>query len=68
MHALLTNVVNHSLKKRLNVDSPTFTPASLSVSGTKSSGISPKAAHAAVFKPKGLSAGRPSQAALTFTR
>lgn len=68
INALLTNTVNHSLKKRLNVDSPNFTPASLSVSGTKSSGISPKAAHAAVFKPKSLSAGKPSQGASTYTR
>ncbi|KAI9816644.1 MAG: PAB-dependent poly(A)-specific ribonuclease subunit 3 [Thelocarpon impressellum] len=46
-----------SLKKRLNVDSPTFTPSSLaggsSRSGTpKNSAISPKAAGAAPFTPK----------------
>lgn len=49
-----------SLKKHLNVDSPSFTPSSLSVNGTtpsKSSGLSPKAAGAAPFKPKGLASG-----------
>lgn len=53
-----------SVKKRLNVDSPSFTPASLastslSVNGnsTKATGLSPKAASAAPFKPKGLGSG-----------
>ena len=59
---------DYSLKKRLNVDSPTFTPASLSVTGTKSTGISPKAAHAAIFKPKGIIAGSSFRCVLTFTR
>ena len=50
-----------STKRRLNVDSPSFTPAllnptSLSVNGstTKVTGLSPKAANAAPFQPKGL--------------
>ncbi|KAI9675632.1 MAG: PAB-dependent poly(A)-specific ribonuclease subunit 3 [Caeruleum heppii] len=50
-----------SLKRRLNVDSPTFTPSSLtsngSGSGVKSTTISPKAANAAPFTPKSSSAG-----------
>ena len=51
-------VVDDSAKKRLNVDSPSFTPATpvptLGVNGTqfKVSGLSPKAANAAPFKPK----------------
>lgn len=48
-----------SAKKRLNVDSPSFTPSSLAVNGqaSKPSGLSPKAANAAPFKPKGISSG-----------
>ena len=48
-----------SSKKRLNVDSPSFTPSSLAVNGqpSKSSGLSPKAAIAAPFKPKGIASG-----------
>lgn len=52
------------MKKRFNVDSPSFTPAAqngatLAVNGTptKALGLSPKAASAAPFKPKGLSSG-----------
>ena len=52
-------MVPFSIKKRLNVDSPSFTPtavASLAVNGAarKPLGLSPKAASAAPFKPKGL--------------
>lgn len=50
-----------SVKKRLNVDSPSFTPASLAVNDaqlpTKTAGLSPKTASAAPFKPKGLTSG-----------
>ncbi|KAI9783367.1 MAG: PAB-dependent poly(A)-specific ribonuclease subunit 3 [Geoglossum umbratile] len=55
-----------SLKKRLNVDSPTFTPTFIAPSSngapsastpSKSTAISPKAASAAPFTPKGMSAG-----------
>jgi len=51
---------DHSAKKKLNVDSPSFTPSSLSVSssGQKSRGLSPKAASAAPFRPKNASPGR----------
>ncbi|KAL8733118.1 MAG: hypothetical protein Q9166_002310 [cf. Caloplaca sp. 2 TL-2023] len=46
-----------SVKKRFNVDSPSFTPASLAINGnqakSKVTGISPKFANAAPFKPKG---------------
>ena len=50
----------HSVKKKLNVDSPSFTPSSLSVSssGQKSKGLSPKAASAAPFRPKSATPGR----------
>lgn len=57
--------LGRSVKKRLNVDSPSFTPANLTVNGSqakpKSIGISPKFANAAPFKPKGL-ASRPGRA------
>ena len=51
------SVVHSSLKKHLNVDSPSFTPSStplLGINGTskKPHGLSPKAASAAPFKPK----------------
>ena len=50
-----------SVQKRLNVDSPSFTPASLSVNGSslpsKTKGLSPKAASAAPFQPKGTTPG-----------
>ena len=53
-----------SVKKRFNVESPSFTPAShngpsLAVNGaaTKATGLSPKAASAAPFKPKGFNPG-----------
>ena len=52
------------MKKRFNVESPSFMPAShngasLAVNGgpTKASGLSPKAASAAPFKPKGFNSG-----------
>ena len=47
-----------STKKRFNVDSPSFTPSlTVNGSGTKASGLSPKAASAAPFKPKGSMSG-----------
>ena len=50
-----------SLKKRFNVDSPSFTPSSLAVNGTsapsKTIGLSPRTASAAPFKPKSLTPG-----------
>ncbi|KAL8715484.1 MAG: hypothetical protein Q9220_000819 [cf. Caloplaca sp. 1 TL-2023] len=59
-----------SIKKRLNVDSPSFTPASLAVNGNqvkaKSAGISPKFANAAPFKPK-IIASRPASTAPSAT-
>jgi hypothetical protein len=54
-----------SLRKRLNVDSPTFTPSSIAGSGSsrsvtpKNSTISPKAANAAPFTPKGVATPPP---------
>ncbi|KAL8789986.1 MAG: hypothetical protein Q9213_000872 [Squamulea squamosa] len=61
-----------SVKKRFNVDSPTFTPASLAANGNqnkpKSTGISPKFANAAPFKPKGAGIGsRPASTAPSAT-
>ncbi|KAI4205976.1 MAG: hypothetical protein LQ346_001355 [Caloplaca aetnensis] len=56
------------IPKRFNVDSPSFTPSSLAVhangnqSTPKSTGISPKFASAAPFKPKGL-VSRPASTA-----
>lgn len=48
----------HSIKKKFNVDSPSFTPASLAVNGaSKTPGLSPKAANAAPFKPRNYSSG-----------
>ncbi|MCJ1409726.1 PAB-dependent poly(A)-specific ribonuclease subunit 3 [Ptychographa xylographoides] len=62
--ALLTFVIETlSVKKKFNIDSPSFTPTllnssltSLAVNGSaiKPTGLSPKAANAAPFKPKGL--------------
>ncbi len=47
-----------SVKKKFNVDSPSFTPASLTVNGaSKTPGLSPKAANAAPFKPRNFSPG-----------
>lgn len=47
------------LKKSLNVDSPSFTPATLSVPG-KGAPISSQAANAAPFTPRGMASGRDS--------
>lgn len=44
-------------KKTLNVDSPSFTPATLPVPG-KSSSITSQAANAAPFTPRGLASGK----------
>ncbi|KAF2740750.1 PAB-dependent poly(A)-specific ribonuclease subunit PAN3 [Polyplosphaeria fusca] len=48
---------NENMKKRFNVDSPSFTPLQASTNGSltpssRSAAISPKAANAAVFTPK----------------
>jgi PAB-dependent poly(A)-specific ribonuclease subunit 3 len=45
------------LKKSLNVDSPTFTPATLPVS-VKGPAISSHAANAAPFTPRGMASGK----------
>ncbi|KAH6667548.1 PAB-dependent poly(A)-specific ribonuclease subunit PAN3 [Halenospora varia] len=45
-----------SIKKSLNVDSPSFTPSTLSVP-QKSSAISSQAANAAPFTPRGMASG-----------
>lgn len=49
------------MKKRFNVDSPSFTPATLPTSGTngipKLPGLSPRTANAAPFRPKNLTPG-----------
>ena len=45
------------LKKSLNVDSPSFTPATLSVPG-KGVAISSQAANAAPFTPRAMGSGR----------
>ncbi|KAI9759692.1 MAG: PAB-dependent poly(A)-specific ribonuclease subunit 3 [Chaenotheca gracillima] len=54
------------IKKRLNVDSPTFTPSSLSTNGrapaSKSTTISPKAVSAAPFTPKPSNTGKGASA------
>ncbi len=51
-----------SVKKRFNVDSPSFTPSLLAVAGNgapaKTSGLSPRAASATPFKPKSLTPGK----------
>jgi PAB-dependent poly(A)-specific ribonuclease subunit 3 len=53
---------NNSLKKALNVDSPSFTPSLLSAndvtSARKPATISPKAASAAPFQPKSVLSSR----------
>lgn len=53
-----------SSKKRLNVDSPSFTPSHLAANGSsapkKTTSISPKAASAAPFQPKSLTSRMPS--------
>lgn len=46
----------NSIKKSLNVDSPSFTPATLSVPG-RSAIISSQAAAAAPFTPRGIASG-----------
>ena len=50
------------MKKRFNVDSPSFTPAALAPNGTtppsKTPGLSPRTASAAPFKPKSLTPGK----------
>jgi len=46
----------HRLKKSLNVDSPSFTPSTLSVP-SKTSSISSQAANAAPFTPRSLASG-----------
>jgi hypothetical protein len=57
---LLTNETsNRTTKKALSVDSPAFTPATLSVPG-KTSTISSQAANAAPFTPRGLASGKPT--------
>ncbi|KAF4634548.1 hypothetical protein G7Y89_g3563 [Cudoniella acicularis] len=48
--------IRNSLKKTLNVDSPSFTPATLPVP-SKTSAISSQAANAAPFTPRGLASG-----------
>ncbi|KAL8645052.1 MAG: hypothetical protein Q9226_007473 [Calogaya cf. arnoldii] len=65
-------VRSSSVKKRFNVDSPSFTPASLAVNGNqtkpKATGISPKFANAAPFKPKVAGVGsRPASTAPSST-
>ena len=50
------------MKKRFNVDSPSFTPSSLAPNGntatSKAPGLSPRAANAAPFLPKSLTPGK----------
>ncbi|KAK9470026.1 uncharacterized protein V1510DRAFT_424207 [Dipodascopsis tothii] len=56
--------VKPDLKKRLNVESPTFTPGGASgvPAGAPKLSISPKAADAAPFVPRGAPAGAPAAA------
>jgi PAB-dependent poly(A)-specific ribonuclease subunit 3 len=54
---LANNPSNRSAKKTLSVDSPAFTPATLSVP-SKSSAISSQAVNAAPFTPRGLASGK----------
>lgn len=61
----LISMVIDSSKKRLNVDSPSFTPSHLAANGSSApkkptSSISPKAASAAPFQPKSLNSRMPS--------
>lgn len=70
--AKATPIAADSAKKRFNVDSPSFTPASLAVNGNqpkpKATGISPKFANAAPFKPKVAGVGsRPASTAPSST-
>lgn len=51
-----SDTMPNSLKKSFNVDSPSFTPATLPVPG-KSAAMSSKAAAAAPFTPQGLASG-----------
>lgn len=52
-----SDIGTNSIKKSLNVDSPSFTPATLSVPG-KSAAISSQAATAAPFTPRGIASGK----------
>lgn len=58
LHKRISSSSSSSSKKRLNVESPSFTPSSLSVNGSstpkKTTTISPKAASAAPFQPKSI--------------
>ncbi|KAI4268722.1 MAG: hypothetical protein L6R38_007738 [Xanthoria sp. 2 TBL-2021] len=70
--AKATPIAAESAKKRFNVDSPSFTPASLAVNGNqpkpKATGISPKFANAAPFRPKVAGVGsRPASTAPSST-
>jgi hypothetical protein len=53
----LANAAMNRTRKALSVDSPAFTPATLSVPG-KTSTISSQAANAAPFTPRGLASGK----------
>jgi hypothetical protein len=61
------NVPNDSMKKTLNVESPAFTPATLSAPG-KTSTISSQAANAAPFTPRGLASGKHALAIYPIAR
>ncbi|MCJ1348224.1 PAB-dependent poly(A)-specific ribonuclease subunit 3, partial [Peltigera leucophlebia] len=67
-HEPVKSTAPESVKQRFNVDSPSFTPAALTSNGhgasPKSTGLSPKAAIAAPFKPKGIT---PAPTAPAFT-
>lgn len=57
MGPLANDTSNRATKKALSVDSPAFTPATLSVPG-KTSAISSQAVNAAPFTPRGLASGK----------
>jgi hypothetical protein len=57
VHANMGKHRKNRLKKSLNVDSPSFTPTTLSVPG-KGAAISSQAATAAPFTPRGMASGR----------
>ncbi|ATZ53929.1 Bcpan3 [Botrytis cinerea B05.10] len=54
---LNTNFNDDRPKKALNVDSPSFTPATISSSNKGASSITSQAANAAPFTPRGLTSG-----------
>jgi PAB-dependent poly(A)-specific ribonuclease subunit 3 len=64
---------NENMKKRFNVDSPSFTPLQPSTNGSltpsaRGAAISPKAANAAIFTPKSQRSSRSAAVLLPLHR